>query len=143
MGEKVNDHVVEVVLPNHLGYERIVMACSAAFAQMFNCPSERIEDLKTVVAEATINAIQHGNKNRLDGKVTISINYQDKAINVLVLDEGDGVRELPKKPDIERIMDELDPPIGFGVFLIKKLSDQVDFNATTKKGHAVKMTIKY
>lgn len=143
MGEKVNDHAVQVILINQLGYERIAMACSAAFAQLFGCPPERIEDLKTVVAEATINAIQHGNKNRPDAGVTIAMNYRDNSIDVLVIDEGEGISQLPKKPDIERIMNNLDPPIGFGVFLIKELSDQADFKTVTEKGHAVKMTIKF
>jgi anti-sigma regulatory factor (Ser/Thr protein kinase) len=141
MTKKVNDQPVEVILSNQIGYERIAMACSATFAQMFGCPAERIEDLKTVVAEAIINAIEHGNKERPDAKVIVYMNYKDDAINVSVIDEGDGITYHPRKPNIERIMDNLDPPIGFGVFLIKQLADQVEFNEMTDKGHAVKMAI--
>jgi anti-sigma regulatory factor (Ser/Thr protein kinase) len=141
MAKKVNDQPVEVILSNQIGYERIAMACSATFAQMFGCPAERIEDLKTVVAEAIINAIEHGNKERPDAKVIVYMNYKDDAINVSVIDEGDGITYHPRKPNIERIMDNLDPPIGFGVFLIEQLADQVEFNEVTDKGHAVKMAI--
>ena len=31
--------------------------------------------------------------------------------------------------------------IGFGLFLIKQLTDQVEFNKMTEKGHMVNMTI--
>jgi anti-sigma regulatory factor (Ser/Thr protein kinase) len=46
------------------------------------------------------------------------------------------------KPDIARIIDNLDPPVGFGLFLIKQLADQVEFNQKSDGGHVVKMAIK-
>jgi anti-sigma regulatory factor (Ser/Thr protein kinase) len=102
------------------------MACSASFAEMFGFPKDRIEDLKTIVAEASINAMQHGNKGRPDARVVVIMNYKDNAINVSVLDEGDGITRLPPTPDIERIIKELDPPMGLGIFLIDQLADKVD-----------------
>jgi serine/threonine-protein kinase RsbW len=142
MVSDLNEKTVEVVLANRLGYERVAMACSASFAQMMGLPPTRIEDLKTAVAEAAINAMQHGNKGRPDAKVTVSMNFKDDTINVSVMDEGDGIEELPPKPDIQRIIDNLDPPIGFGVFLINELTDQVEFNEMKDGGHVVKIAIK-
>ena len=143
MGKKLTDRTVEVILSNKLGYERVAMACSASFAKIFGCPPERIEDLKTVVAEAAINAMQHGNKGRPDARVVVYMNYKDNAINVSVLDEGDGITELPPTPDIERFINELDPPVGIGVFLIDQLADKVEFNQMTDEGHAVRMAINF
>ena len=142
MEQNLNGKTVAVILSNKVGYERIAMACSASFAQIYGLAPERIEDLKTVVSEAAINAIQHGNKGRPDARVTVSLNFKDDTINVHVTDEGDGIKYFPPKPDIGRIIDKIDPPIGFGLFLIKKLSDQVEFNEITDEGHAVKMAIK-
>ncbi len=137
----MNDSTIEVRLANKLGYERVAMACSACFAQMMGLPPERIEDLKTMVAEASINAMLHGNKGRPDARVTVSINCRDNAINVSVMDEGDGIKQFPPTPDIERIVEKLEPPVGFGLFLIKQLADQVEFN-TIAGGHVVNMAIK-
>jgi serine/threonine-protein kinase RsbW len=133
---------IEVRLANKLGYERVAMACSASFAQMMGLPPDRIEDLKTMVAEAAINAMEHGNKGRPDARVTVSMDYQDNTINVTVMDEGDGIKEFPPKPDIEKIIADLESPIGFGLFLISQLADQVEFNQVTGGGHVVKMAIK-
>ena len=141
MGKQLNDRNVAVILSNELGYERIAMACSASFAQMFGCSPERIEDLKTVVAEAAINAMQHGNKGRADARVIVYMNCRDSVINVSVIDEGDGIKEFPPDPDTERIIDELDPPIGYGVFLINQLADKVQFNQMTDEGNAVRMAV--
>ena len=87
----MNDRTIEVNLANQLGYERIAMACSASFARMMGLSPERIEDLKTMVSEAAINAMEHGNKGRPDARVTVSLNCQDNTINVTVSDEGDGI----------------------------------------------------
>ncbi len=137
-----HERTVEVTLTNQLGYERVAMACSESFAKMFGLPRERIEDLKTVVSEAAINSMQHGNKGRPDARVTVILKYEEDAINVWVMDEGDGIKQLLPDPNIERIIDNLDPPIGFGTFFIKQLADHVEFNETTDKGIALKMVIK-
>ena len=142
MSSNLNERIVKVILPNMLGYERIAMASLASFARMFDYPPERIEDLKTIVSEAAINAMQHGNKGRPDAVVTIHINFKKDAIQILVMDEGDGIKEVLHKPNIERIINELDPPIGFGVFLIQELADEVEFNIDTNKGHCLKMVVK-
>ncbi|MGD2039087.1 MAG: anti-sigma regulatory factor [Desulfobacterales bacterium] len=138
----MNDRNVEVSLVNQLGYERVAMACSASFARMMGLPAERIEDLKTMVSEAAINAMEHGNKGRPDARVTVSMNCRDDAIHITVSDEGDGITNFPPKPDIEKIIEDLESPVGFGLFLIEQLADQVEFNKEANGGHMIKMAIK-
>ena len=133
---------IEVNLVNQVGYERVAMACSASYAKMMGLAPERIEDLKTIVSEAAINAMQHGNKGRPDARVTVAMNCKDDTINVTVTDEGDGITHFPPKPDIEKIIDDLEPPVGFGLFLIEQLADQVEFNKEANGGHMIKMAIK-
>jgi serine/threonine-protein kinase RsbW len=142
MAKNINEKTVEVTLVSQLGYERIAMACAASFAQMVGFSAERIEDLKTAVAEATINAIQHGNKGRPNANVSISMHFKDDTLYVAVADDGAGIKELPPKPDIGRIIENLDAPAGFGTFLIKELVDRVEFNEMTDGGHLVNMAIK-
>ncbi len=142
MPHPLNNQSIEISLPNQLGYERIAMACSATFAKMLGFSPERIEDLKTIVAEAAINAMQHGNKERPDARVTVLMSFEDDTIHVAVKDEGEGIKEMLPDPDIERIVNNLDPPIGFGTFLIRELADQVEFDKTADGASIVKMAIK-
>ena len=142
MAINLNTHKIKVALPNTLGYERIAMASVASFARLHGFAAERIEDLKTVVSEAAINAMQHGNRGRPETEVKITFTYQDDTIQVAVMDEGDGIKSTPAKPDIDRIMNNLDPPIGFGVYLIKQLADEVEFNIKTEGGHGLRMVIR-
>ena len=142
MATNVNARTIEVILPNQIGYERIAMASSASFAKMFGFSPARIEDLKTVVAEAAVNAMQHGNKGRSDARVSIRMNLENDTMYVTVTDDGEGIKKIYPKPDIDRIIDNLDPAIGFGIFLIKQLVDEVDFNIRTEKGNGLRMAIK-
>jgi len=137
-----DDQTVELNLPSKFGYERIAIGGLAEFAKSVGFSSPRIEDLKTSVAEACINAMQHGNKGKPDARVLVAFSFQENALRISVFDEGEGLKAQPKDPDIERIIESLDPPVGFGVFLMKRLMDEVEFNRTSNHRHEVRMTMK-
>ncbi len=141
----LNGHTIEVSLPNKLGYERIAMECSASFAKIVGFLPERIEDLKTAVSEACLNAMEHGNKNHPDTRVIINMNYRDHVFSVSVMDQGEGIQELfddIEQPDITKKIENLQTPRGLGMFLIKQLVDHVEFNQITNEGHMVRMILK-
>jgi len=137
-----HDHSVELILPSELGYERIAMACSASMAKMHGCPEDRIEDLKTVVAEAAINAMQHGNRGRPESRVAVKIEVAEDTIHIAVTDEGEGLRVEVADPDIDRLIENNAPPVGFGLFLMRKLSDRLEFDQLSEGGHRVRMAVR-
>jgi len=138
----LDDQTVELNLPSKIGYERIAIGGLAAFAKSVGFSSSRVEDLKTSVAEACINAMQHGNKGKPDARVLVAISFQENTLRISVFDEGQGLKAQPKDPDIERIIENLDPPVGFGVFLMKRLMDRVEFDRTSNHLHEVRMMMK-
>ena len=142
MVRRLDSRTIEVSLPSRLGYERIAMDCSASFAKMVGFAPERIEDLKTAVAEACINAIEHGSKGHPDLRVLVTMNFNDDRFSVSVKDGGKGILRLPKDKTVKQTIEKLKPPKGLGTYLIKQLVDEVEFNDMTKDGHAVKMVIK-
>lgn len=138
----LDDRTVEVNLPNVSGYERIAMECSASFAKIGGLVKERIEDLKTAVAEACLNAMEHGNRDHPDSRVTITMYLGDKDFKVSVMDAGDGMSVIPQHIDIKKKIEGLEPPNGLGLFLIQQLVDQVEFKKMNGGGHVVKMVLK-
>lgn len=141
----LTENTIEISLPNMLGYERIAMACSASFAKIVGFLPERVEDLKTAVSEACLNAMEHGNLNRPESRVLIIMKYKDNVFSVSVMDQGGGMHEVPEIPDdldIDKKIEALEMPRGLGLFLIKKLVDQVEFNQLTNEGHIVRMVLK-
>ena len=137
----INERTVELSLPNVVGYERIAMGCSETFAKNLGYTRERIEDLKTAVAEACLNAITHGNKGRSDARVIVIMNYLEDSFQVEVWDKGEGIGQLPNDPDIDQIINQMGPTVGFGLFLIRKLVDKVEFDRIDSQGHVIKMTV--
>lgn len=145
MKEKIrilDDRTVEVNLPNVDGYERIAMECSASFAKIGGLVKERIDDLKTAVAEACLNAMVHGNKGCPNSRVIVTMYLGENNFSVSVKDEGNGIENIPKSINIRRKVANLEPPNGLGLFLIQQLVDRVEFNKLTKGGHVVKMVLK-
>jgi serine/threonine-protein kinase RsbW len=128
-------------LPSVLGCEKVAMDFAASVAKSMDFPPDRVEDLKTAVAEACINAIEHGNKLDAGTKVGISLTVLGDRLQVAVQDEGKKGLDQASAPDIEQKMDGSTETRGWGIFLIKSLMDEVSFEATPEGRHVVKMII--
>ena len=126
-------------LPSTLGCEKVAMDFAASVAKSMIFPADRVEDLKTAVAEACTNAIEHGNKLDASMKVGISLTIDKGRLQVAVQDEGTGIGRVPT-PNIDSKIEGKSDPRGWGIFLIKNLMDEVTFESTPK-GNVVKMII--
>jgi anti-sigma regulatory factor (Ser/Thr protein kinase) len=102
----------------------------AAAVQDLALPAARLERLKTAVAEAVANAIEHGNQNRPELPVTLTVLVSATALCVRVTDQGG--RPLPETvvPDLEAKLAGEQTPRGWGLFLIKNLVDDVRVRST-------------
>ena len=120
---------VEVRLPTRMGYEKVAMSTASAVAKLMGFPDDRVEDLKTAVAEACINAIEHG--NRLNEKLSVGVvlSAGPDELEVKVIDDGKGMSTQPAKPDIDRKMQGEEDPRGMGMFLIQALVDEAEWVA--------------
>jgi serine/threonine-protein kinase RsbW len=118
---------VEVRLPSRLGYEKVAMSTAAAVAKLMGFRDDRVEDLKTAVAEACINAIEHGNRLNEGLSVGVVLSSADDRLEVRVIDDGKGLKNLPPKPNIDRKMHGEEDPRGMGMFLIQALVDEAEW----------------
>lgn len=121
------------------GAEKVAMDFAADIAKSMNFPPDRVEDLKTAVAEACMNAIEHGNKLDATTRVGIRLVVDKDKLQIAVQDQGRGVAKM-RSPDIESRMEGKLDPRGWGIFLIENLMDEVTFESTAEGG-VVKMII--
>ena len=134
------EQLVELKLPNILGSEKVAIEKAATIAEKMGFSMDKIEDLKTALAEACINAIEHGNKFDENTQVGITFASDDTSLQVVVHDEGDGID--PKKIPKDRInKDGLPRRRGYGVFLISNLVNEFSIEKKPGKGNNVKMLI--
>lgn len=120
---------VEVRLPSRLGYEKVAMSTAASVAKLMGFREDRIEDLKTAVAEACINAMEHGNRLNEGLSVGVVLSAGEDALEVKVLDDGKGLKSLPPRPDIDKKIHGEEDPRGMGMFLIQALVDEAEWVA--------------
>ena len=134
--------VIEVRLPSELGFEKIAMSTAAGMAALMGFSPERIEDLKTAIAEACINAIEHGNDLDSSSHVSVVLSSTDDELEVKVMDDGSGIKEQPGLPDIDRKMRGEEAPRGLGMFLIQALVDEAEWHAGPPGGSFVRLVIR-
>ncbi len=123
-----NGSSVEVRLPSELGFEKVAMSTAASMALLMGFSQDRIEDLKTAVAEACINAIEHGNKLNDSLSVGVVLSTSEDQLQVMVSDDGAGIGITPAAPDIDRKMLGEEDPRGMGMFLIQSLVDEAEWH---------------
>lgn len=136
----IPDNKIELHIPSIMGFEKVAMECAASVAKRMGFTEDRIEDLKTAVAEACLNAIEHGNKMDIHTKVGITLTLEESRLQVAVKDEGKGMGEV-SFPNIDEKMEGKDKTRGWGIFLIKSLMNEVTFEASPEGGNVAKMVI--
>jgi len=82
-------------------------------------------NIMIAVTEAVNNAIKHGNANNKSKNVFLSLSLQKNLIQFIVKDEGSGFN-YENLPD-PTAPENLEKPGGRGIFLMKHLSDEVNF----------------
>jgi serine phosphatase RsbU (regulator of sigma subunit)/anti-sigma regulatory factor (Ser/Thr protein kinase) len=110
------------------GNERDALARVTDALAPVNLTTARLERLKTATAEATMNAMEHGNRNDPALEVRIVVAATEDEVTVRISDHGLGGARLAapvQTPDIEAKLEGLESPRGWGLFLIEKMVDSV------------------
>lgn len=141
MGQK-SSNTIEVRLPSRMGYEKIAMNTAASVAKLIGFDDGRIEDLKTAVAEACINAMEHGNKMDESLSVGVVLSMDEGSLEVKVLDSGTGPQGNVHTPDIDKKMHGEEASRGMGMFLIQELVDEAEWVSSSPHGSYVRMVIR-
>src|SRR6185295_1563131 len=91
----------------------------------FHLDDDIYGNIMIAVTEAVNNAIKHGSHNDSSKNVALSLSLDDSTIKFRIEDQGPGFNydNLPDPTAPENI----EKPGGRGIFLMKLLSDEVDF----------------
>ena len=127
------DVVAELSVPGEQGGEVAVIERLESELAQIGVGDRVTERLKTAVAEATMNAMEHGNGFDPNLLVEVRILASPSHIEVHVTDEGQ-TTPLPEvsDPDIDAKLAGEQSPRGWGIFLIRNMVD--DLRVTTHDG---------
>lgn len=135
--------IAAFTMPSQPGNERAVMGQVADAVASLVSPA-RLESVKTAVAEATMNAMEHGNKNRADLLVEVSVYASEKDLVIRVTDQGGGGPAIDLggvDPDIDAKLRGDQSPRGWGLFLIRNMVDDLNLWADDEH-HTIEMIIR-
>ncbi len=129
-------HLPSDILHIEDAVERVVARCHR-FIEVERRASRVRMNLRVALAEALSNAMLYGNGADRSKRVRVELTITAKAIIAKVTDEGRGF-------DYEDIPDPTTPegllrPDGRGIFLMRKLLDEVSFN---ERGNSVTLLLK-
>lgn len=114
-------------LESRPGNERVAIERVAEVVRDLALTEARLERLKTAVGEATMNAMEHGNRYQVDVPAEIRVVASRRALVVQVTDHS-GSSSIPsaEPPDLEAKLNGLQSPRGWGLFLIQNLVDEMN-----------------
>jgi anti-sigma regulatory factor (Ser/Thr protein kinase) len=119
-----------------------VLPLLATAIEPLGLPKARRDALATAVAEAAMNAIEHGNERRRELPVRLVVAATDSAVLVTVTDRAAheaGATDV-EVPDLDAKLAGLQSPRGWGMFLMRELVDEVR-TRDSAGGHTVELVL--
>jgi serine/threonine-protein kinase RsbW len=119
--------LAELSIPSEPGNERRAMEQVARAVSALGLPERTLQKLKTAVAEATMNAMEHGNRYNPEVPVKIEVWLLEDRLLVRIIDRGGSPPPNPnaQRPDLEAKLEGMQTPRGWGLFLIKNMVDDM------------------
>lgn len=116
----------EFEIPSEPGNERLAIDRVARAIEGVGLPEGHLDRLKTAVGEATMNAMEHGNKYQAEIPVAISVSLGADRVVVEISDSA-GEQPIPEAqtPDLDAKLAGLQTPRGWGLFLIENMVDEL------------------
>ena len=114
-------------IPSAVGNERDAAKQVVDLVMQANFPESRLKKLETAVAEATMNAMEHGNKYDPEKMVDIEVSSGEGRLIIRISDKGGGAA-IPETtaPDLDAKLSGDQSPRGWGLFLIKNMVDEMN-----------------
>lgn len=111
-------------------------------AQKAGLDESQVYEVQLAVDEAATNIIEHAYCHAQDGIIQCSCEILPNGLKVILVDQGDPFDpdEVPEPvftTDIEEVK-----PRGLGLYLMRKVMDEVRFDFSAKRGNTLTM-VKY
>jgi len=118
-------NTLKIQIPSITENIRIIESFIDNAKERFHLEDDIYGNIMIAVTESVNNAIRHGNKFKKEKNVSISLTLNENVLRFQVRDEGEGF-DYQNLPD-PTAPENLEKPSGRGIFLMKHLSDEVNF----------------
>jgi serine/threonine-protein kinase RsbW len=128
-------NTISIQVPSIIENIRMIESFIDNAKEKYHLDDDMYGNIMIAVTEAVNNAIKHGNSGDRSKNVFLSLNLKDSLLKFVIKDEGGGFdyQNLPDPTEPEN----LQKIGGRGIFLMKHLSDQVEFK---EEGRVVELS---
>jgi serine/threonine-protein kinase RsbW len=118
-------NTISIQIPSIIENIRMIESFIDNAKERFHLDEDLYGNIMIAVTEAVNNAIKHGNSGNSAKNVFLSLTLDENLLKFLIKDEATGFNHnnLPDPTAPEN----LEKPGGRGIFLMKHLSDEVEF----------------
>ena len=116
---------ISIQVPSLIENIRMIESFIDNAKERFHLDDDIYGNIMIAVTEAVNNAIKHGNASDKSKNVFLSLTLEDSLIRFIIKDEGSGF-DYHNLPD-PTAPENLEKLGGRGIFLMKHLSDEVEF----------------
>lgn len=121
----------ELIIKSKLSELNKLEAFVEQISDVYNVNSTYYSNILVALTEAVSNSIIHGNKEKENLKVQVVFESKNKGLFFSVKDEGPGF-DFDNYPDPTDINIKDYENIGHGIYLMKSLSDTIEYNEEEK-----------
>lgn len=118
-------NTISIQVPSIMENIRMIESFIDNAKERFKLDDDIYGNIMIAVTEAVNNAMKHGNSGNRSKNVYLSLFLEDSLIKFIIKDEGSGFN-YESLPD-PTAPENLEKPGGRGIFLMKHLSDEVEF----------------
>jgi anti-sigma regulatory factor (Ser/Thr protein kinase) len=99
--------------------------------------------VQLAVDEATTNIIEHGYGEECPSRIDISCEILDGGLKITIYDDADPFDPTTvPEPDMNVSLEEIKPR-GLGIFLMRKMMDEIKYEANPELGNTLTMIKKH
>lgn len=118
-------NTISIQVPSIIENIRMIESFIDNAKERFHLDEDIYGNIMIAVTEAVNNAIKHGNSGNSSKNVYLSLLLNENLLKFVIKDEGPGF-DYHNLPD-PTAPENLEKPGGRGIFLMKHLSDEVEF----------------
>ena len=118
--EKIGDYITECA--NHAGLSDV-----------------EVYAVQLAVDEAVTNIIEHGYGQECPSRIDVTCEFLNDGLKVVIYDDAEPFDpSLVPEPEINVSLDDIKPR-GLGIFLMRKMMDEVTYESSTAMGNTLTM----
>lgn len=133
-------NTMKLEFKSRLENEAFARTSAVAFLMPMNLDMESIMEIKTMLAEAIVNAMIHGYDSREDETIVLCISYDEETIYMSISDNGCGIDDLAQALQPMYTSKQHMERSGMGMTIMQTFADE--FHIDSQQGMGTVVTIR-